>query len=485
MKNTALSVAESRLLLPAGLDDGQIDSIFGTLLGPGVDFGDLYFQHARRESWSIEDGIVKDGTHSIEQGVGVRAISGEKTGFAYSDDINRDALLEAAYAARAISRSPGDGVQGTHAVLRRHGRELCLYPALDPVGGMDNAEKIAVMRRVDQLLRAADPRVTQVMINLSGGVDVVLIARSDGVLAADVRPLVRLNVQVIVEGHGRRESGYAGGGGRYGYAELFADGRPEAFAREALRQALVNLEAIPAPAGVMPVVLGAGWPGVLLHEAVGHGLEGDFNRKATSVYAGRIGERVASPGVTIVDDGTLDGRRGSLNIDDEGTPTQCTTLIEDGVLVGYMQDTLNARLMGVASTGNGRRESFAHLTMPRMTNTYMRAGAHSREEMIRSVKKGLYAVNFGGGQVDITSGKYVFSATEAYLIEDGRVTAPIKGATLIGNGPETMQRVRMIGDDLALDAGVGVCGKDGQSVPVGVGQPSLLIDGLTVGGTQA
>ncbi|HHW4678633.1 MAG TPA: metalloprotease TldD [Xylella sp.] len=485
MKNTALSVAESRLLLPSGLDAGQLDSIFGTLLGPGVDSGDLYFQHARRESWSMEDGIVKDGTHSIEQGVGVRAIAGEKTGFAYSDDIHREALLEAAYAARAISRSPGGGVHGAHALLRNQERQPCLYPPLDPVGGMDNPEKIAVMRRLDQLLRAADPRVTQVMVNLSGGADVVLVARSDGVLAADVRPLVRLNVQVIVEDRGRRESGYAGGGGRYGYAELFADGRPDMLAREALRQALVNLEAIPAPAGVMPVVLGAGWPGVLLHEAVGHGLEGDFNRKGTSVYAGRIGERVASPKVTIVDDGTLEGRRGSLNIDDEGTPTQCTTLIEDGVLVGYMQDTLNARLMGVASTGNGRRESFAHLTMPRMTNTYMRPGTHSREEMIRSVKKGIYAVNFGGGQVDITSGKYVFSATEAYLIEDGRVTAPIKGATLIGNGPETMQRVRMIGDDLALDEGVGICGKDGQSVPVGVGQPSLLIDGLTVGGTQA
>ncbi|OEY99235.1 metalloprotease TldD, partial [Stenotrophomonas sp. BIIR7] len=315
--------------------------------------------------------------------------------------------------------------------------------------------------------------------------DTVLIARSDGVLAGDIRPLVRLNVQVIVEQQGRRESGYAGGGGRYSYEELFADGRPEAFAREALRQALVNLEAIPAPAGVMTVVLGPGWPGVLLHEAVGHGLEGDFNRKGTSVYAGRIGERVAAKGVTIVDDGTLDGRRGSLNIDDEGHPTQCTTLIEDGILVGYMQDSLNARLMGVAPTGNGRRESFAHMTMPRMTNTYMRAGQHDPEEMIRSVKRGLYAVNFGGGQVDITSGKYVFSATEAYLIEDGKVTAPVKGATLIGNGPETMQKVRMIGNDLALDAGVGVCGKDGQSVPVGVGQPSLLIDGITVGGTQA
>ena len=477
----SLAIAESRLLLPAGLDTGGLDSTFGTLLGPGIDFGDLYFQHARRESWTVEDGIVKDGAHSIEQGVGVRAISGEKTGFAYSDDINVQALMDAAKSARAIAR---DGnAHGARALVP--GNSRALYLAQDPIDGIGNEDKVETLRRLDKLLRAADPRVQQVMVSLAGGVDTILVARSDGVLAADVRPLVRINVQVIVEQNGRRESGYAGGGGRYSYAELFAGGRPEKWAREALRQALVNLEAIDAPAGTMPVVLGSGWPGVLLHEAVGHGLEGDFNRKGTSTYAGRIGQRVASPGVTIVDDGTLEGRRGSLNVDDEGTPTNCTTLIEDGVLVGYMQDTLNARLMGMAPTGNGRRESFAHLPMPRMTNTYMRAGTHDPEEMIRSVKRGLYAVNFGGGQVDITSGKYVFSATEAYMIEDGKVTAPVKGATLIGNGPETMQRVKMIGHDLALDEGVGVCGKDGQSVPVGVGQPSLLIDQITVGGTQA
>ncbi len=481
MTDNALTLATDRLLQPAGLDAGILETTFGHLLGPGIDFGDLYFQHARRESWSVEDGIVKDGAHSIEQGVGVRAISGEKTGFAYSDDIHRDALSSAAHSARAISRE--GGAQTGKSLSRGNARAL--YPALDPVDSMGNEAKVDVLKRLDAYLRAADPRVKQVMVSLSGGVDTVLIARSDGVLGADIRPLVRLNVQVIVEQNGRRESGYSGGGGRYDYTELFASGRPEAFAREALRQALVNLEAVPAPAGVMQVVLGPGWPGVLLHEAVGHGLEGDFNRKGTSVYAGRLGERVASPGVTIVDDGTLDGRRGSLNIDDEGHRTQCTTLIEDGILVGYMQDSLNARLMGMAPTGNGRRESFAHLTMPRMTNTYMRAGEHDPQEMIRSVKKGLYAVNFGGGQVDITSGKYVFSATEAYLIEDGRITAPVKGATIIGNGPETMQKVRMIGNDLALDEGVGICGKDGQSVPVGVGQPSLLIDGLTVGGTQA
>ncbi|HNV78559.1 MAG TPA: metalloprotease TldD [Thermomonas sp.] len=477
----ALAIAESRLLAPAGLDTDALQRAFASLLGPGIDFGDLYFQHARRESWSMEDGIVKDGAHAIEQGVGVRAISGEKTGFAYSDDLDAAALIASAQSARAIAR---DGRQHAgQALARSNGRQL--YPALDPVDAFANEAKVALLRRVDALVRTLDPRVQQVMVSLSGGVDTVLVARSDGVLAGDVRPLVRMNIQVIVEQAGRRESGFAGFGGRYSYAHLLADDKPETFAREALRQALVNLDAIDAPAGTMPVVLGHGWPGVLLHEAVGHGLEGDFNRKGTSTYAGRIGQRVAAKGVTIVDDGTLDGRRGSLNIDDEGTPTSCTTLIEDGILVGYMQDTLNARLMGMAPTGNGRRESFAHLTMPRMTNTYMRAGTHEPEEMIRSVKRGLYAVNFGGGQVDITSGKYVFTATEAYLIEDGKVTAPVKGATLIGNGPETMQRVAMIGNDMALDDGVGICGKDGQSVPVGVGQPSLLISELTVGGTQA
>jgi len=483
---TSLNTAESRLLVPAGLDIASLDGALGALLGPGVDFGDLYFQHARRESWTVEDGIVKDGAHSIEQGVGVRAISGEKTGFAYSDEIDAKALLEASASARAIAKGTvvaSDSIARDRPLVRGGGRTL--YAAFDPIDALANEDKVEALRRVDRLLRAADPRVKQVTVSLSGGVDTVLVARSDGHVAADVRPLVRLNVQVIVEHGGRREQGYAGGGGRYGYAELLGGDRPEKLAREALRQALVNLEAVDAPAGVMPVVLGSGWPGVLLHEAVGHGLEGDFNRKGTSTYAGRIGQRVASPGVTIVDDGTLPGRRGSLNIDDEGMPTNCTTLIEDGVLVGYMQDSLNARLMGMAPTGNGRRESFAHLVMPRMTNTYMLAGPHDPDEMIRSVKRGLYAVNFGGGQVGIPSGMYVFHATEAYMIEDGRVNTPGKGAMLIGNGPETMQKVRMIGNDLALDEGVGVCGKDGQSVPVGVGQPSLLIDGLTVGGTKA
>jgi TldD protein len=476
-----LALAESRLLAPAGLAANDLDRVFARLLVPGVDFADLYFQHARHESWSMEDGIVKDGTHSIEQGVGVRAVSGEKTGFAYSDEIRLPALLEAAGAARAIARSSSDGL--ARGLSLRHTRAL--YPAIDPIESLDSEAKVRLLREVDAYVRGKDERVRQVMVSLSAAIDTMLVARSDGTLAGDVRPLVRMNVQVIVEQHGRREQGYSGGGGRYGYEVLLQGGRAFGFADEALRQALVNLDAVDAPAGSMPVVVGAGWPGVLLHEAVGHGLEGDFNRKGTSTYAGRMGEQVASSLCTIVDDGTLPGRRGSLSVDDEGTPTQCTTLIENGRLVGYLQDTLNARLMGVAPTGNGRRESFAHLPMPRMTNTYMLAGESDPADMIKSVKRGLYAVNFGGGQVDITSGKFVFSATEAYLIEDGKVTVPVKGATLIGNGPEAMNRVSMVGNDLALDEGVGICGKDGQSVPVGVGQPSLKIDMMTVGGTRA
>jgi TldD protein len=479
--SNALALAESRLLAPAGLAATDLDRVFARLMAPGVDFADLYFQHTRHESWSMEDGIVKDGTHSIEQGVGVRAVSADKTGFAYSDEIRLPALLEAAGAARAISRSGGTGAG--RAIAVRDSRAL--YPAIDPIDSLDSEAKVRVLREVDAYLRSKDARVRQVMVGLSAAMDTMLVARSDGTVAGDVRPLVRMNVQVIVEHDGRREQGYSGGGGRYGYEELLRNGRGFAFADEALRQALVNLDAVDAPAGSMPVVVGAGWPGVLLHEAVGHGLEGDFNRKGTSTYAGRMGEQVASTLCTIVDDGTLPGRRGSLSVDDEGTQTQCTTLIENGILVGYLQDTLNARLMGVKPTGNGRRESFAHLPMPRMTNTYMLAGESDPADIIRSVKKGLYAVNFGGGQVDITSGKFVFSATEAYLIEDGKVTAPVKGATLIGNGPEAMNRVSMVGNDLALDEGVGICGKDGQSVPVGVGQPTLRIDLMTVGGTRA
>jgi TldD protein len=478
--DSLIAVAERRLLQPGGLAANDLERVFAQLMGPSIDAADLYFQHSRSESWTLEEGIVKDGSHSIEQGVGVRAMSGEKTGFSYSDEIVMPQLLEASRAARAIAHG---GVGSGRPLAISHGRGL--YPAIDPVESLPNADKIALLREIDAYARSRDPRVKQVVVSLAATIDTVLIAASDGTLAADVRPLVRLNVQVIVEQGGRREQGHSGGGGRYGYPELLENGRAHAFAEEAVRQALVNLEAVDAPAGTMAVVLGPGWPGILLHEAIGHGLEGDFNRKGSSAFAGRLGQRVAAEGVTVVDDGTLAGRRGSLSVDDEGTPTECTPLIENGILVGYMQDKLNARLMGMKPTGNGRRESFAQLPMPRMTNTYMQAGQRDPDEIIRSVKRGLYAVNFGGGQVDITNGKFVFSASEAYLIEDGKVTRPVKGATLIGSGPEVLTRVSMIGNDLKLDEGVGVCGKDGQSVPVGVGQPTLRIDGVTVGGTNS
>ncbi|MEO8461051.1 MAG: metalloprotease TldD [Dokdonella sp.] len=473
--------AENQLLRPGGMSAGDLDRVFSRLMGPAINAADIYFQHSRSEGWVLEDGIVKDGSHSIEQGVGVRAVSGEKTGFAYSDEIVLPALLEAAGSASAIARNGANGCGRPLAIASAR----ALYPAIDPIDTLPNEAKIAMLRKIDGFCRAQDPRIGQVIVSIAATLDTVLVAASDGTLAADVRPLVRMNVQVIAEQNGRRESGSAGGGGRYGLDELLTPERAQRLAREAVRQALVNLEAVDTPAGTMTVVVGPGWPGVLLHEAIGHGLEGDFNRKGTSAFSGRIGERVAAKGVTVVDDGTLAGRRGSLSIDDEGTPSNCTTLIEDGILKGYMQDKLNAGLMGVAPTGNGRRESFAHLPMPRMTNTYMLAGSHDPDEIIRSVKRGLYAVNFGGGQVDITNGKFVFSASEAYLIEDGKVTRPVKGATLIGSGPEVLNRVSMIGTDLQLDEGVGVCGKDGQSVPVGVGQPTLRIDRMTVGGTAA
>ena len=477
-----LSQAESRLLQPADLSPDSIAGVLGHLVSaPGVDAADLYFQHQVSESWVLEDGIVKDGSFNVDQGVGVRAQAGEKTGFAYSNDLHLQALTQAAGAARSIARS---GQQGSVQAWQRNAAAP-LYSADNPLDSLNQADKVAFLQRLDAYTRSLDPRITQVSISLGGVHDTMLIAASDGTWAGDVRPLVRLNISVIIEHNGRRERGSFGGGGRTDYRFFEAEERAMAYAREAVRQAVVNLDAIAAPAGSMPVVLGPGWSGVLLHEAVGHGLEGDFNRKGSSAYSGRVGEKVASSLCTIVDDGTLQGRRGSLSVDDEGVGTNCTMLIENGILKGYIQDKLNARLMGVAPTGNGRRESFAHLPMPRMTNTYMLAGRNTREEMIRSVKKGLYAVNFGGGQVDITSGKYVFSATEAYLIEDGKVTAPVKGATLIGNGPEVMNKVSMVGNDLSLDSGVGTCGKDGQSVPVGVGQPTLKIDQLTVGGTRA
>jgi TldD protein len=474
-----LDVARSALLLPAELDENRVASVLGDVMGHAVDYGDVYFQQVREESWALEDGIVKDGAHAIEQGVGVRALAGEKTGFAYSDEVVLPALLEAAHAARAISRSGASGsLQAWHATQGRR-----LYAPIDPVETLADDDKVKLLEAIDREARSLDSRITQVMASLAASHDTMLVMASDGTLAGDVRPLVRLNVSVIIEQQGRREQGYAGGGGRFAYTEFLASDRWKQLVAEAVRTAQVNLEAVPAPAGTMTVVLGAGWPGVLLHEAVGHGLEGDFNRKGTSAFSGRIGQQVAARGVTIVDDGTLAARRGSLNVDDEGTPTQCTTLIEDGVLRGYLQDKLNARLMGVAPTGNGRRESFAALTLPRMTNTYMLPGPHAPEDIIASVDKGLYCRNFGGGQVDITSGKFVFSASEAYLIEGGRLTRPVKGATLIGNGPEVMTRVSMVGSDLKLDDGVGTCGKEGQEVPVGVGQPTLRVDALTVGGT--
>ena len=481
MTTDALTLARQQLLIPAGLGEADLHAALSRLLGCAIDSGDLYFQQRRAESWGLEDQQVKNASHAIQQGVGVRAISGEKTGFAYSDEIVMPALLEAANAARAIARQ---GQTGRLPVWHTP-QPSTLYPPLDPLETLSAEAKVQLLERLDAEARRQDPRVTQVMVSLAATQDIFLVAGSDGTLAGDVRPLVRLNVSVIVEHHGRREQGNSGGGGRVGYDWFFAEDRALQYAREAVRQALVNLDAAPAPAGTMTVVLGPGWPGILLHEAIGHGLEGDFNRKGTSAFAGRIGERVASPLCTVVDDGTLAGRRGSLNIDDEGTPTQCTTLIERGVLKGYLQDQLNARLMNMAPTGNGRRESYAHLPLPRMTNTYMRAGESDPAEIIASVQHGLYAVNFGGGQVDITSGKFVFSASEAYLIENGRVTRPVKGATLIGNGPDVLTQVSMVGNDLQLDAGVGTCGKDGQSVPVGVGQPTLKIEALTVGGTQA
>ncbi|MEJ8568459.1 metalloprotease TldD [Elongatibacter sediminis] len=477
----AIDLAEKQLLEPGGLDRNALERVLADLMGPAVESGDLYFQASSHESWSLEDGRVRNASHSVEKGVGIRAISGDRTGFAYADEIVMPSLLQASAAARAIA---DQGQRASVQAWRRSGTEA-LYLPDDPMDAMTAEEKVDLLRQVDTYARSRDPRVNQVMVSLAATHETILVAAADGTLAADVRPLVRLSVTVIAEQGKRREQGSDGGGGRFSYAELIRNEAWRAFADEAVRQALTNLEADPAPAGTMTVVLGPGWPGVLLHEAVGHGLEGDFNRKGTSAYTGMIGEKVAADGVTIVDDGTLPKRRGSLTVDDEGTPTTQTVLIENGVLRAYMQDKMNAGLMNMPVTGNGRRESFAHLPMPRMTNTFMLAGPHDPQEIIASVDRGLYAVNFAGGQVDITSGRFVFSASEAYLIENGRVTRPVRGATLIGNGPDAMKRVSMVGSDLALDAGIGVCGKDGQSVPVGVGQPTLRIDGLTVGGTEA
>ena len=479
MSDNSINAVMSRMLEPAGLDEGHLSTTLGSMMRGGIDYADLYFQVSRQESWTVEDRIIREGSFSHDQGVGVRAVSGEKTGFAYSDELMLAALEHSAGAARAIARQ-GDS-KSVQAWQRRDATPL--YPALDPLVSISDEQKTTLLADIEAQTRALDDRIDQVIISLSSNQDLVLVAASDGTLSADVRPLVRLNVTVILEENGRREQGYSGGGARADLNYFLTGDLPLQYAREAVRQATVQLEAEAAPAGMMPVVLGPGWPGILLHEAVGHGLEGDFNRKGTSAFSGRVGEQVASSLCTIVDDGTLPNRRGSLAVDDEGTPGQYNVLVENGVLQGYMQDKLNARLMGVAPTGNGRRESYAHMPMPRMTNTYMLAGPHDPGDIIASVDKGLYAPNFGGGQVDITSGKFVFSASEAYLIENGKVTQPVKGAMLIGDGPEVLPRISMLGNDLALDSGVGTCGKEGQSVPVGVGQPTLKIDELTVGGT--
>ena len=477
--NDILIQARDHLLAPAGISDGQLTNLLNSMLGHNIDAADLYFQSQRHESWVLEDGIVKDGSFNVDSGVGVRAISGEKTGLAYSNKIVLSALEKAAGAAKSIARLG----QKQQIKAWESTQVPLLYSAQSPLNSITQDEKISLLRRLDKEARQLDPKVKQVTVSLSGLFEVILIVSTDGTFAADLRPLVRLNVSVIAENNGRIESGSFGGGGRGDYKQFLVNGVGSQYAEKAVKQSLVNMEAIAAPAGSMPVVLGPGWSGVLLHEAVGHGLEGDFNRKNCSAYSNRIGEKVASDLCTIVDNGTIEGRRGSLNIDDEGSQTQCTVLIEKGILKGYMQDKLNAGLMGVSPTGNGRRESYAHLPLPRMTNTYMLAGHSEHEEIIASVDKGIYVANMGGGQVDITSGKFVFSTSEAYLIEKGKVTAPVKGATLIGNGPDVMTRVSMVGNNLELDSGVGVCGKEGQSVPVGVGQPTLKIDSITVGGT--
>ena len=475
-----LATAESVLLQPFGLTTDHLQRALGEIMSHGADDADLYFQTTRSEGWSLEEGIVKTGSFSIDQGVGVRAVSGEKTAFAYSDDLSWDSLLDAARTVRAIS---GQGQsRRVRARAAKVAKSRSLYPGVDPIGTLDSTAKVALLEKVEKLAKAKDPRVVEVMAGLAAEHDVVLVARADGTLAADVRPLIRLSVTVIAEQNGRREIGSSGGGGRFGLA-YFDEAMVQSYVDEAVAAALTNLEARPAPAGEMTVVLGPGWPGVLLHEAVGHGLEGDFNRKGSSAFSGRIGQRVAAKGVTVLDDGTIADRRGSLNVDDEGQPSQKNVLIEDGILRGYIQDAMNARLMGVKPTGNGRRESYAHVPMPRMTNTYMLGGDKSPDEIVASIRKGLYATNFGGGQVDITSGKFVFSASQAFWVENGQIQYPVKGATIIGNGPDALTRVSMIGNDMRLDSGVGTCGKEGQSVPVGVGQPTLRIDGLTVGGT--
>ena len=476
-----LAAARALLLEPFDLSEATLAQALRTITEHRVDDADLYFQYTRSEGWSLEEGIVKSGSFGIDQGVGVRAVAGEKTAFAYSDDISEAALLDAARTVRTIAAA-GQSRRVRVPARSTVAGSRTLYTPMDPIATLDSTQKVALLEKVEKLARAKDPRVAQVMAGLAAEYDVVLVARADGTIAADVRPLVRLSVTVIAEQDGRREMGSNGGGGRFGLG-YFHDSIIEGYVDAAVNAALTNLESRPAPAGEMSVVLGPGWPGILLHEAIGHGLEGDFNRKGSSAFSGRVGERVAAKGVTVLDDGTLPDRRGSLNIDDEGNASQRNVLIDNGILQGYLQDAMNARLMKVAPTGNGRRESYAAVPMPRMTNTYMLAGDKAPEEIVASIERGLYATNFGGGQVDITSGKFVFSASQAFWVEKGKIKYPVKGATIVGNGPDALTRVTMIGNDLALDSGVGTCGKEGQSVPVGVGQPTLRIDGLTVGGT--
>ena len=476
---SSLIDASDDFLLDAGLQKTDLEKTLESMMSNKIDFAEMYFQASQFESWMLEGGIVKDASFSRDKGVGIRALSEDKTGFAYTEEINLSALNQAATTAKSIAHKGNNET----VKLERNLPPSIYYGSDNPLSSLTETEKLSLLHKLDTLARKVDPRVREVIASLSGVYETILVCASDGTYSSDIRPLVRANVTVIVEKNGKSERGSAGAGGRDSY-QILTDTLLRDLAKKAVHQALVNLEAIDAPAGLMPVVLGSGWPAVLLHEAVGHGLEGDFNRKGSSAFSDKIGQRVASPLCTIVDDGTLQGRRGSLSIDDEGTPSQSTTLIENGILTGYMQDKKNARLMNQESTGNARRESYSCLPMPRMTNTYMLSGESEKEDIIKSVKKGLYAPNFGGGQVDITSGKFVFSTSEAYLIEDGKITAPVKGATLIGNGPDVLTKVSMVGNDMALDDGVGVCGKAGQSVPVGVGQPTLKIDELTVGGTS-
>ncbi len=473
-----MDLAEALLLAPAGLDARRLAALVAEAAGPSVELADLYLEHSRQQAFHLEEGRVRSGSHAIASGFGVRAVAGEATGFAYGEEIGNATIGEAARTASTIA---GHGASGAVALTRRTAPPL--YPADDPIGSLADADKVRLLERVDRAARAVDPRVDQVVATIAASHEVVVVATHDGDLVADSRPLVRLSISVVARDGEARGRGSSGGGGR-GPFDLFTGNLdPESLARAAARQAVINLEAVAAPAGTMEVVLGPGWPGILLHEAIGHGLEGDFNRKGTSAFAGRLGQRVAAPGVTVVDDGTLTGRRGSLTVDDEGSPPQETVLIDDGILAAYLQDRQNGRLMGQAPTGNGRRQSFAHLPIPRMTNTFMRPGETDPEEVLASVKDGLYAVQFSGGQVDITSGKFVFAASEAYRIRDGKIAEPVRDATLIGDGPDCLTKVTMVGNDLALDLGIGTCGKCGQSVPVGVGLPTVKLSALTVGGT--